>query len=114
KEAWEEAGLDGAQSSGTKPGRRLRIRREVPEGMQSEVIFVHDLILPPQVIPRNQDGEVGEFMLLSAPLVIDLLKRGGRMTAVASLVTLDLLDRRGLLKLPESREVRAIFGAWAT
>ena len=114
KEAWEEAGLDATQVAAVTAGRHLRIRREVPEGLQSEVIFVHDLVLPPKVVPRNQDGEVGEFTLLSSTVAIDLLRNGGRMTADASLVTLDFLDRRGLLKLPESRQARAIFGAWAT
>ena len=113
KEAWEEAALTPQQVAAIKPGRRLRIRREVPEGLQSEMIFVHDLVLPEHVMPRNQDGEVSEFKLLSATRVIDLLRRGDQITADASLVTLDWLDRRGLLKLPETREARAIFGAWA-
>ena len=114
KEAWEEAGLGATLASKAVPGRHVRIRRVVPEGMQSEVVFVHDLALPPEMIPRNQDGEVGEFTLLSAPAVIELLRSGGRMTADASLVTLDWLDRRGLLKLPDTRQVRAIFGGWST
>ena len=114
KEAWEEAGLDAALAASATPGRRLRIRREVPEGLQSEVIFVHDLVLPPQVMPHNQDGEVGEFMLLSSAAVLDLLRKGGAMTADASLATLDCLNRRGLFDFPESRQSRAIFGEWGT
>ena len=114
KEAWEEAGLSPAQVAGVTKGRQIRIRREVPEGLQSEVIHVHDLVLPANVVPRNQDGEVGEFMLLPAPAVIALLRKGGQMTADASLVTLDWLDRRGLLALPDSRPARSIFGAWGT
>jgi 8-oxo-dGTP pyrophosphatase MutT (NUDIX family) len=114
KEAWEEAGLGPGQVAGATAGRHLRIRREVPEGLQSEVIHVHDLVLPANVIPHNQDGEVAEFMLLSATAVIDLLRRGGQLTADASLVTLDWLDRRKLLPLPDSRPARAIFAAWGT
>ena len=114
KEAWEEAGLSPAQVAGVTKGRQPRIRREVPEGLQSEVIHVHDLVLPANVVPHNQDGEVGEFMLLSASAVIDILRKGSQLTADASLVTLDWLDRRGLLPLPGSRPARAIFAAWGT
>jgi 8-oxo-dGTP pyrophosphatase MutT (NUDIX family) len=114
KEAWEEAGLTPAQVAGATRGRLIRIRREVPEGLQSEVIHVHDLVLPASVVPHNQDGEVGEFMLLSATAVIDILRRGNQLTADASLVTLDWLDRRRLLPLPDSRSARAIFGGWGT
>ena len=109
KEAWEEAGLDAATASAAVPGRRLRIRREVPEGLQSEIVFVHDLLLPHGVAPCNQDGEVSEFRLLPAADVIALLASGNQVTADASLVTLDWLDRAGILPLPATAQARAIF-----
>jgi 8-oxo-dGTP pyrophosphatase MutT (NUDIX family) len=111
KEGWEEAGLSPKHLAAARAGRRLRIRREVPEGLQSEVIFVHDLELPPTVVPRNQDGEVSEFRLLPVDEVIDLLREGGLVTPDASLVILDWLDRVGILPLPDSPHVRAIFGS---
>jgi len=111
KEAWEEAGLDASRVAGAIAGRRLRIRREVPEGLQSELIHVHDLSLPPSVTPKNQDGEVAGFALMSASSVIAVLREGRRMTADASLVTLDCLARRGLITLPESAQVHAIFNS---
>ncbi len=109
KEAWEEAGLTAEQVVVASAGRHLRIRREVPEGLQSEVIFVHDLVLPPDVMPRNTDGEVSEFQRLPVSAVIELLREGGEITADASLVILDWLDRRGILRLPDSGQARAIF-----
>ena len=111
KEAWEEAGLTAAQVSKAKPGRRIRIRREVPEGLQSEIIHVHDLLLPPGIDPRNQDGEVSEFMRIEPSVMINLLQAGDEMTADASLVTLDWLDRSGIMKLPDTPQAHAIFGA---
>lgn len=110
KEAWEEAGLTKEQVAAASAGRHLRIRREVPEGLQSEVILVHDLVLPPDVVPRNQDGEVSEFQRLPVSAVIGLLREGGRITLDASLVILDWLDRRGILPLPDSPQANAIFG----
>lgn len=111
KEAWEEAGLDAMQVAGAITGRRLRIRREVPEGLQSELIHVHDLALPEGVVPENQDGEVAGFALMSAPSVIAVLREGRRMTADASLVLLDCLARRGLITMPDSPQVHAIFNS---
>ena len=110
KEAWEEAGLRAEQVAAAAAGRQVRIRREVPEGMQSEVIFVHDLELPSAVTPRNQDGEVSEFRRLPVSAVIELVRKGGQITLDASLVILDWLDRRGILRLPDSGQARAIFG----
>ncbi|MBK8739443.1 MAG: DUF4743 domain-containing protein [Betaproteobacteria bacterium] len=110
KEAWEEAGLTAAQAAAARAGRQLRIRRAVPEGLQSEVILVHDLELPSAVVPRNTDGEVSEFQLLPIDAVIDLLREGGKITPDASLVILDWLDRQGILPLPDTPAARAIFG----
>ena len=112
KEAWEEAGLTADLVGGASAGRQLRIRREVPEGLQSELIFVHDLVLPPAVVPRNQDGEVSEFRLLPASAVIEVLRAGGQITPDASLVILDWLDRSGILRLPDSGQARVIFARW--
>ena len=141
KEAWEEAGLDAKLAARATDGRRLRIRRAVPEGLQSEVIFVHDLMLPATAVPRNQDGEVADFRLLSPDKVLELIERTGdamvahtpagktksvgatagnasaadAMTVDASLVTLDWLERNGHVKLPDTASTRAIYrtGGWA-
>ena len=111
KEAWEEAGLLPADVAAATPGRRIRIRREVPEGLQSEIIFAHDVVLPRDIAPRNQDGEVSEFQLLPVADVIALLGAGNVMTPDASLVTLDWLDRSGVVPLPPMAQARAIFEA---
>ena len=93
------------------------IRRAVPEGLQSEVVFVHDLALPATVTPRNEDGEVADFRLLSPDKVLDLIEQPSgdqAMTVDASLVTLDWLERNGFVKLPDSASARAIYrtGGW--
>jgi hypothetical protein len=90
----------------------LRIPARSARGTAVGVIIVHDLGLPPSVVPRNQDGEVGEFMLLSATASIDRPAEGRRMTADASLVTLDWLDATWLLDC-RNRAGAPIFGEWA-
>ena len=115
KEAWEEAGLSATVASRSTAGRRLRIRRIVPEGLQSEVIHVHDLVLPADVIPCNQDGEVSAFERIDVEDAIQLLERDRElvgsdpMTVDASLVTLDWLERHGFVYLPDSDACRAVY-----
>jgi 8-oxo-dGTP pyrophosphatase MutT (NUDIX family) len=65
KEAWEEAGIPAELARKAKFGATASVLREVPEGVQSEIVHIYDLELPADFEPRNQDGEVSEFKLLS-------------------------------------------------
>jgi 8-oxo-dGTP pyrophosphatase MutT (NUDIX family) len=90
KEAWEEAGIDAALARRATRGGTARVLREVPEGVQSEVIHVYDLELPASFQPRNQDGEVSEFILLPLKQVLD-----HELTLEARLTAQDYLKRKG-------------------
>ena len=71
KEAWEEAGIPAELAQKATAGAgRSSVLREVPEGVQSEIISIYDLELPADFQPHNQDGEVSEFQLLA-------VRRGG-------------------------------------
>ena len=96
REGWEEAGLRLAQMSGIEPGRVLLLARDIPEGFQNEAISVYDLALPPDLQPRNQDGEVASLALM---LLAEAFERAaaGEMTVDAALVTLDFALRRRLI-----------------
>ncbi|CAG0965949.1 hypothetical protein BURK1_00964 [Burkholderiales bacterium] len=100
KEAWEEAGIDAATASRAQPVGMLRIRRLQPDGLQHETIHVHDLWLPREFVPRNQDGEAIEHRLVPlAALPAQLAQDTGHdaLTADASLVALDALIRLGVI-----------------
>jgi 8-oxo-dGTP pyrophosphatase MutT (NUDIX family) len=73
KEGWEEAGIAPGPMSRAVACGRIALLREVPEGVQAETIFVHDLELPEDFRPDNQDGEVAEFRLLPLAEVLRLL-----------------------------------------
>jgi 8-oxo-dGTP pyrophosphatase MutT (NUDIX family) len=64
KEAWEEAGIPAELARRAQRGGTARVLREVPEGVQSEIVHIYDLELPSHFQPKNQDGEVSEFQLL--------------------------------------------------
>jgi 8-oxo-dGTP pyrophosphatase MutT (NUDIX family) len=103
KEAWEEAGIEAALARGATRGGTVRIMREVPEGVQSETILVHDLALPPDFRPRNQDGEVAEFRLAPAEEVLALARDTEEFTLDAALVTLDHFLRAGAISPSDPR-----------
>ena len=98
KESLEEAGIPGDVARTAKGAGAVRCKREVDEGLHHEIIFVNDIILPESFIPRNEDGEVSEFMCLP---VADVMRRIETMPETfsvdAALVILDCLIRRGYL-----------------
>ena len=89
KEAWEEAGIPNELARTATRGGTIRVLREVPEGVQSELIESYDLALPPGFQPKNQDGEVSEFMLLPFERI-----EQQELTFEAALVARDFLSRR--------------------
>lgn len=97
REGWEEAGFTPAQMQRATPGRRIRLWRAIPEGLQHEWLSSFDLALEPDEVPHNQDGEVAGFELLPVADAL-ALAAGDTMTVDASLVTLDFALRHGLLE----------------
>jgi 8-oxo-dGTP pyrophosphatase MutT (NUDIX family) len=92
KEAFEEAGIPGELARQARSVGTLDICRDQPEGLQRETIHVHDLELPEEFVPRNQDGEAVELRLHTPEAVLEIL-RGDDITADASLVIVDYLLR---------------------
>ena len=104
RECQEEAGIAHELASRAAAAGVLEVCHEVREGLHSEILHVHDLEVPADFQPRNVDGEVSEFMLLSAAQTADRIANG-EFTVEAGLVILDLLLRRGALAAED--QVRA-------
>jgi 8-oxo-dGTP pyrophosphatase MutT (NUDIX family) len=96
KEAWEEAGIPAELARRATRGGKVELLREVPEGVQSEVIQVYDLELPSDFTPRNQDGEVAELHLHSFAEVQHLIEQTEQLTVDSALVALDFFSRRSV------------------
>ena len=110
KEAWEEAGIPAHLAARAAPTGAVHIWREQPDGLQSETIFVHDLWLPKDFLPANQDGEAVEHRLVpidAAAQLIAMADGPDTVTADASLVVLDFLLRRGAID-PASPAIEAL------
>jgi 8-oxo-dGTP pyrophosphatase MutT (NUDIX family) len=113
KEAWEEAGIDAPLARQARATGTVQIRRAQPDGLQRETIFVHDLALPEDWTPRNQDGEAVEHRRAGCAEVARLIAlEAGRdqVTADASLVIVDYLLRAGLIAAdaPEAAALAAL------
>jgi 8-oxo-dGTP pyrophosphatase MutT (NUDIX family) len=92
REAREEAGMPEALARQAVRRGCIDILREVPEGVQQETLFAFDLELPPDFVPRNEDGEVAEVRLMSLDEVSRVIG-AGEMTLDASLVAAGYLAR---------------------
>ena len=106
REGWEEAGLRPADMAGLRPGRRLRLARDVAEGFQLEWVSVFDLALPAGLQPVNQDGEVQSLACLPVAQAL-AHAAAGEMTVDAALVTLDFALRHSLLPATEQAALAA-------
>lgn len=95
REAWEEAGIEEAVARKALAAGSFDVLCEVPEGVQAETVFVFDLELAKDFVPRNQDGEVAEFRRVAFEEV-KRLADGRSMTLDASLVAWNFLERRAL------------------
>lgn len=101
KECWEEAGIAAPLARLAQPAGTVSLLRQVPEGVQAETIFVHDLWLPPGFEPRNTDGEVAGFERVDVAELPRRLAEGG-FTCDSALVILDFLVRHGHLRPDQS------------
>jgi 8-oxo-dGTP pyrophosphatase MutT (NUDIX family) len=98
KEAWEEAGIAAPLAARAQSTGAVHLFREQSDGLQCETIFVHDLWLPADFVPRCQDGEVADYRLVplrDAATLIENHEGPDVVTADASIVVLDFLLRHG-------------------
>jgi 8-oxo-dGTP pyrophosphatase MutT (NUDIX family) len=102
KEAWEEAGIAPAMLGEVNCLGAVRVEYSVPEGLHREIMFVHDLWLPEDFKPANQDGEVSELRCMPVEEVLQNLLTGD-FTLDAGTVMIDGLLRLGAV-LPEDRQ----------
>jgi 8-oxo-dGTP pyrophosphatase MutT (NUDIX family) len=106
KEAWEEAGIDEALARRARPAGIVCAVKPMFDGLQRETLFVHDLALPPDFVPQNQDGEAVEHRLVTlrdAARTIASEHGDDEVTLDASLVVLDYLIREGTIRPDQSR-----------
>ncbi len=97
KEAAEEAAIPSALVDGARPVSVLTYRTERAEGLRDDVVFVYDLELPADFVPRCTDGEIAGFALLPLDEVAAIVRETDRFKFNCALVVIDFLLRHGRL-----------------
>jgi 8-oxo-dGTP pyrophosphatase MutT (NUDIX family) len=97
KEAAEEADVDADVSARARPAGFISYCVETPEGLSTATMFVFDLELAPDFVPRNTDGELTGFECLPVDEVLWLVAETHEFKPNSNLVIIDFLIRHGVL-----------------
>lgn len=97
KEAKEEADLADRLIDRCRPAGALTYCFENDKGLKPDTLFIYDLELPPDVIPRNTDGEIEDFRLMPVAEAAERVRSGDDFKFNVNLVVTDFLIRHGLL-----------------
>jgi len=98
KEGEEEASIPRSLTSGAVPAGAVSYRMENELGIRDDVLFVFDLEMPGDFVPKNQDGEIVHFELMPASAVLDRVRTSDDFKFNVNLVILDFALRHGLLR----------------
>jgi hypothetical protein len=107
KEADEEAMIPPGLIAQAMPAGAVSYRMETTLGIRDDLLFVYDLEVPRDFVPKNRDGEFSEFLLMPAVRVLERVRAGDDFKFNVNLVVLDFAVRHGLLSAedPEFIEV---------
>ena len=94
RETAEEAGLDEQALAHRTPLRVItRMQRRLPEGFQSEDVITCECVLPLDVVPENQDGEVMTIVALPPNEVAQMLLDNAFTVEAGIVIAQELLDQ---------------------
>jgi 8-oxo-dGTP pyrophosphatase MutT (NUDIX family) len=101
KEAEEEAGIPAGLIGRAMPVGAVSYRMETRLGIRDDVLFVYDLDLPAEFMPKNRDGELVDFTLMPAGSVLERVRTTDDFKFNVNLVILDFALRHGLLRVDD-------------
>jgi Domain of unknown function (DUF4743)/NUDIX domain len=98
KEGEEEASIPRSLTSRAVPAGAVSYCMENELGIRDDVLFVFDLEMPADFVPKNEDGEIVDFELMSASAVLDRVRTSDDFKFNVNLVILDFALRHGILR----------------
>jgi 8-oxo-dGTP pyrophosphatase MutT (NUDIX family) len=98
KEGEEEASIPTGLTKRSLPVGVVSYRMETALGIRDDVLFVYDLEMPADFVPKNQDGEIVHFELMPASAVVERVRTTNQFKFNVNLVILDFALRHGLLR----------------
>jgi hypothetical protein len=107
KECAEEADIPAELAARARPAGAVTYRLDAPEGLRDDTLYVYDLALPADFVPRNTDGEVARFERWPVARLAATVRDGFAFKFNCSLVVIDFLIRHGLLA-PEEPDYLAL------
>jgi 8-oxo-dGTP pyrophosphatase MutT (NUDIX family) len=103
KEGEEEASIPTSLSNRALPVGAVSYRMETRLGIRDDVLFVYDLEMPADFVPKNRDGEIVGFELMPVAEVLERVRTTDDFKFNVNLVILDFAVRHGVLR-PDDRE----------
>ncbi len=101
KECAEEADIDARLAARAVACGAVSYRVDAPHGMRDDTLFLFDLELPENFVPRNSDGEVESFMLRPVAEVREIVAETRDYKFNCNLVVIDFLIRHGVIEPDE-------------
>jgi len=110
KEADEEGGIPPDLVRQAVPVGAVSYRMATELGIRDDVLFVYDLELPSDFVPKNGDGEIIRFDLMPALDVVERVRRTDDFKFNVNLVILDFAIRHGLIAIDDPEYVDVATG----
>lgn len=97
KEGAEEAAMTPEILAAAQSAGQIRYRLGVPEGMRDDILFLYDLELPADFMPRNTDGEFDSFELMPIGQCLELVAGSDQFKFNVNLTVIDFALRHGMI-----------------
>jgi 8-oxo-dGTP pyrophosphatase MutT (NUDIX family) len=110
KEAAEEAGMPEKLARRARSAGAIRYRMEVPEGLRDDVLFGYDLEVAADFVPRNTDGEISSFQLMSLAECLDRVRETDDFKFNVNLVLIDFALRHGAITPEDAGYLELVSG----
>lgn len=97
KECEEEAGIPRDLARHVRPVGIIAYKHQQKEGLKPDQMFCFDLEMPADFTPVNMDGEVGEFKLMPAGEVLQIVRETREFKYNCNLCLVDFFIRHGIV-----------------
>lgn len=97
KEAEEEASISPTLLARARAVGAVSYRMETPQGLRDDVLFLYDIEMPADFVPRNTDGEIVEFFPMEARAALERVRDTDDFKFNVTLTIIDFAVRHGLL-----------------
>ena len=110
KECMEEAGINSTLADKAISVGTVSYTHESSEGIKPDTLYVYDLLLPLDFVPKPVDGEVESFTLMPIDEVINIVATTNQFKNNCNLVLIDFFIRHGFIKANHPEYLKLVRG----